>query len=373
MLPRPRRGGHALPVSLAAHALATQAIDSALVLRSVMSVALHLVAALALVAAIGSTSTSDDRLAPPAADGCGSPPLSTLPYCDSSNSEDQRVADLLSRLNNTQKVARLVHDPAVQPEGDAAGLPTYMWGVEGQVMSFNSCFNANGCSDASDPLCHICGPTFPMPPALAGAMNLTLIELLGSLVGDSVRALDNWNRNRSESGGAAAPPAQRALSVRGPYLNVMRDPRDGRNQERPSEDPWWCGEVGAAWIAGVQDGVRSPWQDARYHKATAEAVVFSTYSKETNRHAYVANVSLFDLEDSYFIPFKRMVEAGGAGYMCSYPAISVFTDLNRTTPFVLHGEPVIKQPSCASKFLKWKMRDVWGFDGFVESDCAHCL
>lgn len=85
----------------------------------------------------------------------------------------------------------------------------------------------------------------------------------------------------------------------------------------------------------MQDGVRSAWQDPRYHKATAEAVVFSTYSKETNRHAYVANVSLFDLEDSYFVPFKRMVEAGGAGYMCSYPAISVFTDLNLTRSFVL--------------------------------------
>ena len=151
-----------------------------------------------------------------------------------------------------------------------------------------------------------------MPPALASAMNLTLIEEIGSLVGDSVRALDNWNRNKSVSGGAASPP-QRALSVRGPYLNVMRDQRDGRNQERPAEDPWWCGEVGAAWIAGVQDGVRSPWKDSRYTKATAEAVVFSTYSKETNRHAYVANVSLFDLEDTYFRPFQRMVKAGGAG------------------------------------------------------------
>eukprot|EP01047_Picozoa_sp_COSAG01_P015861 COSAG01_NODE_799_length_13501_cov_15.980749_19_plen_182_part_00 len=160
-------------------------------------------------------------------------------------------------------------------------------------------------------------------------------------------------------------------------LNVMRDPRDGRNQERPSEDSWWCGEVGAAWIGGVQDGVHSPaeWQDpsGRYLKATTEAVVFSTYSKETNRHCYTANVSLFDLEDSYFIPFRRMVRAGGAGYMCSYPALSVFADLNRSIPYKLHGEPVIAQPSCASKFLKWKMRDVWGFDGFVESDCERWM
>ena len=65
-----------------------------------------------------------------------------------------------------------------------------------------------------------------------------------------------------------------------------------------------------------------------------------------------------------------MVQAGGAGYTCSYPALSVFDDLNLTRPFHLHGEPVVSQPSCASKFLKYTMRDVWGFDGFVESDCG---
>jgi beta-glucosidase-like glycosyl hydrolase len=76
---------------------------------------------------------------------------------------------------------------------------------------------------------------------------------------------------------SAEGPKTRALSVRGPYLNVMRDPRDGRNQERPSEDAWWCGEVGAAWIRGVQDGVHSPWQDPRYHK-----VIFTGLAQSCN-------------------------------------------------------------------------------------------
>ena len=190
--------------------------------------------AAAMAATVGSPSASELL-------DCSSPSLRSLPYCNPDSSRDQRVADLLSRLNNNQKVTRLVDDPALQPDGDAAGLPTYAWGVEGQVMSFNQCFNSVGCADAADPLCHVCGPTFPMPPALGSAWNLTLIEEIGSLVGDSVRALDNWNRNRSAS--TPGLPLPRALSVRGPYLNIMRDPRDGRNQERPSEDPWWCGEV----------------------------------------------------------------------------------------------------------------------------------
>ena len=83
-----------------------------------------------------------------------------------------------------------------------------------------------------------------------------------------------------------------------------------------------------------------------------------------------AKISIFDLEDSYFPPFRKMVEAGGAGYMCSYPALSAFSDINLTQPFQLFGEPVLSQPSCGSKFLKWVMRDVWGFRGFVESDCG---
>ena len=203
--------------------------------------------------------TDDNTPAATVSPDCSSAGLKNLPYCDPTAAADQRIADLLSRMNSTQKVARLVEDPAPQLSGEAAGVPLYVWGVEGQVMSFDTCLSSVGCDDPTNPLCYVCGVTFPMPPALGASFNTTLIEEIGSLVGDSVRALDNWNRNRSTHS-TPPTPTQRALSVRGPYVNIMRDPRDGRNQERPSEDPWWCGEVGAAWIHGVQDGVHSPWQ-----------------------------------------------------------------------------------------------------------------
>ena len=46
-----------------------------------------------------------------AAPSCSSPGLLHLPYCDAANSRDQRVADILSRLSDDQKVSRLVNDP----------------------------------------------------------------------------------------------------------------------------------------------------------------------------------------------------------------------------------------------------------------------
>jgi hypothetical protein len=115
----------------------------------------------------------------------------------------QRVADVLARMSAAQKVLRLANDPAPQLAGAAAGMPLYAWGVEGQVMSFDGCLNMAGCTDAADRLCRRCGVTFPMPPALASAFNVTLLEEVGAVVGDSVRALDNWNRagaNRTQTG-----------------------------------------------------------------------------------------------------------------------------------------------------------------------------
>jgi hypothetical protein len=154
--------------------------------------------------------------------GCSLAGVRALPYCDPTNAPDQRIADLLARINASEKVSRLVSDPAPQLSGEAAGLPAYEWGVEGQVMSFDGCLNQFGCSDPTDPRCYICGQTFPMPPALAATFNLSLVAEIGSVVGDSVRALDNWRRNMSRNAAGATKQQQqqqqqqRALSVRGP-------------------------------------------------------------------------------------------------------------------------------------------------------------
>lgn len=77
--------------------------------------------------------------------GCNAKPLSSLPYCDPSESFDQRVADVLSRMNATQKVNRLVNDPAPQQSGESAGMPPYAldWDLQSRVSDLSIALFAN--------------------------------------------------------------------------------------------------------------------------------------------------------------------------------------------------------------------------------------
>ena len=59
------------------------------------------------------------------------------------------------------------------------------------------------------------------------------------------------------------------------------------------------------------------------------------------------------MEATYLPAFKACVKRGGASsVMCSYNA--------------LNGEPTCAKPS----LLQGRLRDEWGFDGFVVSDCG---
>lgn len=74
------------------------------------------------------------------------------------------------------------------------------------------------------------------------------------------------------------------------------------------------------------------------------------YSVEANRNGYNANVSRFDMTDSYLRAWRMTVLEGKvAGVMCSYNAINGV-------------------PTCASQPLNHLLRNTWKFDGYVTSD-----
>jgi beta-glucosidase len=130
-----------------------------------------------------------------------------------------------------------------------------------------------------------------------------------------------------------------------PNVNIFRDPRWG-GQETYGEDPYHFAAV--QYIKGLQG------DDPRYLKTVATPKHFAVHSgPEDKRHCFNAEVSRRDLEMTYLPAFKAsIVEAKAYSIMGAY---------NR-----VNGEACCASPTLLQKIL----RDAWGFEGFVVSDCG---
>jgi beta-glucosidase len=126
----------------------------------------------------------------------------------------------------------------------------------------------------------------------------------------------------------------------GPGVNIKRSPLCGRNFEYFSEDPVLSGELGTAWVTGVQsEGVG------------ASVKHFAANNQETERMRVSAQVDERTLREIYLPAFEQIVkEAKPATVMCSYNAIN--------------GTPSSENSWLLSEVL----RQEWGFDGLVVSD-----
>ena len=109
------------------------------------------------------------------------------------------------------------------------------------------------------------------------------------------------------------------------------------------------------YVRGCQEG-----EDPTRRLMNAGLKHYTAYSLETNRFASKANISLFDLWDTYLPQFEAGFTRGrAAGAMCSYVSIA------------LNGSAVAV-PSCASAYLlDTIVRGYWGRpDAVHTSDCG---
>jgi len=117
--------------------------------------------------------------------------------------------------------------------------------------------------------------------------------------------------------------------------------------ETYGEDPFLTGRLGVQFVRGLQG------DDPDHLRTVATAKHYAVHSgPEPLRHAFDAVVSERDLRQTYLPAFRMTVEEGGVrSVMCAY---------NR-----VYGDP-----ACASRrLLQDILRDEWGFDGYVVSDC----
>lgn len=138
------------------------------------------------------------------------------------------------------------------------------------------------------------------------------------------------------------------LSVWAPNLNLSRDPRWGRNQETYGEDPFLVSRMGVNYIKGLQG------DDPDYYKLLSCAKHFVVHNgpESGKTHANVRTPEL-DFIETYLPAFKAAVEeADVQGIMGAYN--------------VWNWETCV-----ASRYmLTGLIRDSWGFDGYVVTDCG---
>lgn len=108
------------------------------------------------------------------------------------------------------------------------------------------------------------------------------------------------------------------LTFWSPNINIYRDPRWGRGQETPGEDPFLSSEYARVFINGLQGDE----QKVGFLKVSACCKHFAAHSIEENRYSFDAIVGERDLADTYLPTFKACVENNVSSIMTAYSAIN---------------------------------------------------
>ena len=152
----------------------------------------------------------------------------------------------------------------------------------------------------------------------------------------------------------------------------------GRNLETAGEDPFAAGQYAINWVKGFQNAKEAPAplqaSSCCKHFVANELDGWNG----TDRDHIDSYVPQQDLVDSYLPSFQACVEEGKVtGIMCSCEfrgssaaalAGSSHTDQSALEPPA--DNAVNGVPSCANDWLLTTLlRDSWGFDGYVTTDC----
>ena len=233
----------------------------------------------------------------------------------------KRAQELVSQMTLEEKASQLKFDAPAIPR---LNVPAYNWWNEG----------LHGVARAG------VATSFPQAIGMAAAFDTELMEQVGQAIGVEGRAKYNAYSAQDDR------DIYKGLTFWSPNVNIFRDPRWGRGHETYGEDPYLTGELGKAFVEGLQG-------DGEVMQAAACAKHFAVHSgPEAVRHKFDAKASKKDMWETYLPAFEKLVrEAGVEAVMGAY---------NRT-----NGEPC-----CGSKTLMQDiLRGKWGFEGHFVSDC----
>ncbi len=244
-------------------------------------------------------------------------------FLDPTRPIEERVEDLVSRLSLEEKVAQMGSDA---PPISRLGIPRYNW--------WNEALHGVGRAGIAT--------VFPQAIGMASTWNADLIQQTATTISDEGRA------KYHEAIRNGLHEVYKGLTFWSPNINIFRDPRWGRGQETYGEDPYLTSRLGVRFVQGLQG------DDPTYLKTVATPKHFAVHSgPESSRHYFDAKVSQRDLLMTYLPAFRACIVEG--------KAFSIMGAYNR-----VNGEACCASPTLLQKIL----REEWGFEGYVVSDCG---
>ena len=251
----------------------------------------------------------------------------TFPYQNPDLSAKERAKDLCSRLTLEEKAMLMLDESPAIPR---MGIKKFFWWSE----ALHGAANMGNVTN------------FPEPVGMAASFNPDLLFKVFDVASTEFRA--QYNHRMYDLKGEDMK--MRSLSVWTPNVNIFRDPRWGRGQETYGEDPYLTSVMGVQVVKGLQGP-----EDAKYRKLWACAKHYAVHSgPEYTRHtANLNNVPVRDFWETYMPAFKTLVQdAKVREVMCAYQRLD-------------------DDPCCGStRLLQQILRDEWGFQYLVVSDCG---
>ena len=234
----------------------------------------------------------------------------------------ERAEELVAQMTLEEKVSQTLHGAA---EIERLGIPKYSW--------WNEALHGIARTGTAT--------LFPQASGLAASFDEELVAEMADIIATEGRAKYNMHVKYGDR------DIYKGLTYWAPNVNIFRDPRWGRGHETYGEDPYLTSRLGVRFIQALQG------DDPVYMKAAACAKHFAVHSgPEGERHYFNAVASKQDMYETYLPAFKACVQEGKVE--------AVMGAYNRT-----NGEPC-----CGSKtLLQDILREEWGFEGHVVSDC----
>jgi beta-glucosidase len=238
---------------------------------------------------------------------------------DSNNTVIKERPWMNRRLTASQRVELLL---AVMTPEQKIDLLREGWGIPGiaalGIPPVNKVEAIHGFSYGS-------GATiFPQSIALGATWDKRLVEQVAETIGDetvSAHTLQAWS----------------------PVLDVAQDARWGRCEETYGEDPILVSEIGGAWIKGYQSKglIVTPKHFAAHGSPLG------------GRDSHDIGLSEREMREIQLVPFRNVIEK----YHCQ-------SIMENYSDYL--GVPVAKN----QELLIGILREEWGFNGFVVSDCG---